>query len=713
MKASFLLHSKFFYLPMILITIIILGKPLVSEGYNQATQDKVKKIIMMLNIAAKEFEEGVVDGKVVIAPEYEESQIFLQQASERFSRISSEIKESKDSKALKEQFSALMNFIKNKVDSQKIWDEVNQINSKLMSTFGIEINKVPVTPVSLTNGKKIFENNCSVCHGMAGHGDGPMAKQFDPAPAVLSNPKLTGDETSTAYDNFEVINVGIANTGMMAWAGVLTESQIWDVTYYLRTFSNANVQLPPVNLELAAIESAADDGNEIADQVVNEIRGLLANSLKEFKDGKTEDAAESAFDAYLAYEKIESSLITRDKDLGVKLESEFSRYRGEIKRTAPFEHVEKLNSEILLDLARGLELLKSEVGFSGLFIQSLSIIVREGFEAILIIAALIAFLNKSRNQARVKSIHIGVVVGILASFLTAYVIHEVLHLSMASQEALEGWIMLVAVAILFWVSYWLVSKIENKKWQEYINKKMRGALSKGNAFTLSAVAFISVYREGFETVLFYKALFLYAGESTDGIIPGFLAGCVVLAGVFYLINYLGMRIPIKWFFGFTSVLLYYMAFTFMGKGIHELQMGEQFSMNAAEYLPSISWLGMYPTWETFIGQAILFAAFVFALLYTFIIKAELGATQLKEETSQLQNNITQVHDLVEHISHHAKRCEIFLKDTPDQDLQELSHHLKEIDIKIHELFGHVKYVENQLQDEYEKLAKQGFQAKQN
>jgi high-affinity iron transporter len=174
-----------------------------------------------------------------------------------------------------------------------------------------------------------------------------------------------------------------------------------------------------------------------------------------------------------------------------------------------------------------------------------------------------------------------------------------------------------------------------------------------------------------------------------------------------------MRIPIKWFFGFTSVLLYYMAFTFMGKGIHELQMGEQISMTSADILPSLSWLGMYPTWETFIGQAVLFAAFVFALVYTFIIKAELGATQLKEETSQLQGNITQVHDLVEHISHHAKRCEVFLKDTPDQDLQELSGHLKEIDIKIHELFGHVKYVENQLQDEYEKLAKKAFEAKQN
>jgi high-affinity iron transporter len=682
-----------------------------AEATNQATIDRTKKIVMMLNIAAKEFEEGVVDGKVVVAPEYEESQVFLQQAIERFERIAPEISDPKKADDLKKKFTSMVAMVKDKVSSQKIWDEVNGINSELLATFNIEINKTPITPVSLTNGKKIFENNCSVCHGLKGNGDGPMASQFDPSPAVLSNPKLTGDANTTAYDNFEVINVGIANTAMIAWAGILSETQIWDVTYYLRTFSNMNLQLPPVNLELAAIESAEDTG--LADQVVSEIREVLESSLATYKTGQVENAAELAFDAYLAYEKIESNLITKDRDLGVSLESAFSRYRGEIKRNAPLERVESLHKEINLDLSKGLELLKNEVGFTGMFFQSFSIIVREGFEAILIIAALIAFLVKSRNQARVKSIHIGVVVGILASFATAYIVHEILHLSMASQEVLEGWIMLVAVGVLFWVSYWLVSKIDNKKWQEYINKQMRGALSKGNTFTLGAVAFISVYREGFETVLFYKALYLYAGDSTAGIIPGFLAGCVVLATIFYLINTLGMRIPIKWFFGFTSVLLYYMAFTFMGKGLHELQMGEQISMTSADFLPSLSWLGMYPTWETFIGQAVLFGAFVFALVYTFIIKAELGATQLKEETSQLQGNITQVHDLVEHISHHAKRCEVFLKDTPDQDLQELSGHLKEIDIKIHELFGHVKYVENQLQDEYEKLAKKGFESKQN
>ncbi len=613
-----------------MFALLIFGKPSITESFNQETQDKVKKIVMMLNIAAKEFEEGVVDGKVVVAPEYEESKIFLQQASERFSKTSEKIQNQEEANKIELHFPDLLKMIETKVDSREVWEKVNQINSQLITTFGIEINKVPVTPVSLANGKKIFEKNCSVCHGLTGNGDGPKASELDPSPAILSDPKLTGDKNTVAYDNFEVINVGIANTGMKSWAGILTEAQIWDVTYYLRTFSNTNVQLPPVNLEMAAIENEADTKN--IDQIGSEIRNLLLESLNKYKNGENEDAAEIAFDAYLTYEKIESNLITQDKPLGVKLESAFSRFRGEIKSGAQLENVEKLHGEIILNLSRGLELLKKEVGFSGLFIQSFSIIVREGFEAILIIAALIAFLRKSRNDAHVKNIHIGVIVGILASFLTAYIVHEILHLSMANQEVMEGWIMLVSVAILFWVSYWLVSNIDNKKWQKYINQKMSGALSEGNAFTLSAVAFISVYREGFETVLFYKALFLYAGETTGGIVPGFLAGCLVLAGVFYLINHLGMRISIKWFFGFTSVLLYYMAFTFMGKGIHELQMGEQFSMTAAEFLPSISWLGMYPTWETFVGQAILFAAFVFGLIYTFIIKGKSGTQQSKGES---------------------------------------------------------------------------------
>jgi len=263
--------------------------------------------------------------------------------------------------------------------------------------------------------------------------------------------------------------------------------------------------------------------------------------------------------------------------------------------------------------------------------------------------------------------------------------------------------MLISVVVLFWVSYWLLTKIETQKWQSYITGKMTQAITTGNVFALGMVAFLAVYREGFETVLFYKALYLYAGEVSNGIIPGFLVGCVFLAIMFFLINKIGIKVPIKWFFGFTSVLLYFMAFTFMGKGLHELQMGEALSLTAAEFAPEISWLGMYPTLETFIGQALLLLIFVAGVLYTFVIKPEVDSKELLDETSHIQNDISFVHDLAEHISEHARRCEVFLKDTKDKDLKELSGHLKEIDTQVHELSDHVHSLEEKLIDGYERL----------
>jgi len=575
----------------------------------------------------------------------------------------------------------------------------------LMKAYDIKISQSPTEPISLANGKTIFANKCSICHGMSGKGDGPIATQFNPAPTVLADPKITGDEKTAAYDNFQIISVGIANTSMIGWADKLSESQLWDVTYYIRTFSNENIKLPLINGVVTATSSQPlDDGGQQVENAIAQSRKLLDTSLRMYKNGgNIDEAADTAFDAYLAYEKIEKGLIIKRKELGLQLESSFSRYRAEIKKQADFSHVEKIHAGIHEDLSQALQVLQDEISFSGLFIQSFSIMVREGFEAILIIAALIAFLIKSRNRDKLKSIYTGVTLGVIGSFLTAYIFHEVLHLSIASRELMEGWIMLFAVIVLFWVSYWLVSKIEAEKWQSYITQKMKTAVSTGSAFALGSVAFLSVYREGFETVLFYKALYLYAGNETHGIVPGFLAGCVVLAVVFYLINKAGVKLPIKWFFAFTSVFLYYMAFTFMGKGLHELQMGQLIPMTPAMFSPEISWLGMYPTWETIIGQGVLVLAYVFALIYTFGIKPEVEQQELKKETSHIQDNISAVHDLVEHISHHAKRCEVFLKDTKDQDLKELSDHLKEIDEKVHELFDHVSFMENKLHDGFEKL----------
>ncbi|PIQ99719.1 MAG: iron permease [Nitrospinae bacterium CG11_big_fil_rev_8_21_14_0_20_45_15] len=656
---------------------------------------------MMLNIAAKEYHEGIADGKIINSAEYEESLIFLGQASTRFKSLAAK-HPGAESSALIAAFDALEESSRTKIDPGKVRAEINAINENLQKQFQVEIKFTPAQAVNLDNGKLIYQSRCVLCHGLEGKGNGPLAATLTPPPTDLSDPKFTGNADTRPYDNFQVINVGIANTAMVAWAEFLTEAEIWDVTYYIRSFSNADVQLP---LPDVAKVAEASSGDKNALDTIAETRTLLDQSLQLFKEGDADTASEMAFDAYMVYESIEGGLVNKRKELGLRLESSFSRYRAEIKRKAPQDLVEGIHKNIHEDLTQASDVLVENIGFVGLFLQSLSIIVREGFEAILIIAALITFLTKSRNEDKVKSIYYGAGIGIVASFITAYVLHEVLKISRVSQELLEGWIMLVAVVALFWVSYWLVTKIEAAKWQSYISGKMRQAVSEGSLLTLGMVAFLSVYREGFETVLFYKALYLYAGPGTAGIIPGFLVGSLILAGIYYLISKAGMKIPIKWFFAVTSVFLYFMAFVFMGKGLHELQMGEQLSLTAADFAPEISWLGMYPSWETFSGQMVLALAYILALLYTFVFKPEVENKQLHAEAGKIQQDIAIVHDLVAHISQHAKRCEVFLKDTKDQDLKELSEHLKEIDEKVHELYNHVHSVEDQLSSEFERLTR--------
>jgi len=664
----------------------------------EAAINKVKKVVMMLNILPNEYEIAIKNGKVVNTAEYEESRIFLEQSFERYQTIVDYMPDTKNADKLKAKFKNLRADIQNKKDPSEIKISANAISSQLLRELGIEISKSPTRAINLQNGQRIFRANCSICHGLSGGGDGPLASKVEPSPAILSDPEITGNNHSTAYDNFQVISVGIANTMMMAWAEILPEEDLWDVTYYIRTFSNKNLELPIAATALKTSETSGSAKQAIADVIT-----VLNQSIKTYKAGEVEPSVELAFDAYLNYEGIETALATKNKELGLRLESSFGRLRAEIKRGADLSHVEKINQDIQSDLQEAQTTLEEKVGFTGLFLQSFSIIVREGFEAILIVAALIAFLVKSRNKEKVKIIYQGVIIGIGASFITAYIVHEVLNISMAKQELLEGWIMLAAVAVLFWVSYWLLTKIETQKWQSYITGKMTQAITTGNAFTLGMVAFLAVYREGFETVLFYKALYLYAGEVSNGIIPGFLVGCVFLVVMFYLINKIGVRVPIKWFFGFTSVLLYFMAFTFMGKGLHELQMAESLSLTAAEFAPEIHWLGMYPTWETFIGQAFLLIIFIAGVLYTFVIKPEVDSKDLLEETNHIQNDISLVHDLAEHISDHAQRCETYLKDTKDKDLKELSGHLKEIDSQVHELSDHVRSLEEKLIDGYERL----------
>jgi high-affinity iron transporter len=187
----------------------------------------------------------------------------------------------------------------------------------------------------------------------------------------------------------------------------------------------------------------------------------------------------------------------------------------------------------------------------------------------------------------------------------------------ATREVIEGITMLIAVAVLFSVSYWLISKVEAAKWQQFIREKITVALEHGGGRALAFVAFLAVYREGAETALFYQALFNEGARILLPITLGMVAGAVILAVIFTMFYRFGVRIPLRQLFGATSVLLYYMAFVFMGKGMRELQEGNVLSITIIPGFPHVDLLGLYPTVETLLAQLVLVVLFLIALVKTF------------------------------------------------------------------------------------------------
>jgi high-affinity iron transporter len=247
--------------------------------------------------------------------------------------------------------------------------------------------------------------------------------------------------------------------------------------------------------------------------------------------------------------------------------------------------------------------------------------LREGLEAILIVGALMAFLAKMGATDRRRHVHAGVLAAIAASLLTALALETVFHLSRAHQEVLEGLTMVIATAVLFYVSYWLLSKMEVMKWSHFVKSKVHHAVTSGSALALATAAFLAVYREGFETVLFYKALLISAGPvaGLGPVLGGMLVGALLLVVIYVAVNRFGMRLPLKPFFAVTSAFLYYMAFVFAGAGIAELQEGGVLPMTPVSWAPRLPALGVHPTVETLATQALLITLALVALIWTFAI----------------------------------------------------------------------------------------------
>ena len=342
-----------------------------------------------------------------------------------------------------------------------------------------------------------------------------------------------------------------------------------------------------------------------------------------------------------------------------------------------------------------------------LFFNSFIIIVREGFEAILVISALAAYLVKIGRPDKVKTVYKGAGLALVASLLLALVLQFVFKISGAGREALEGITMLMATGVLFYVSYWLISRAQVVKWQRYIKSMVEGSLTRGNIYALAFASFLAVFREGAETVLFYQALYSSADGGLSYIAGGFGVGALLLGGLFLAMRYWSVRIPIGPFFALTSALLYYLAFVFAGKGVLELQEAGWLSVTPVGWMPTIDVLGIYPTLEGILLQSILLLALVVALIHTLLLRPYLERRARLEEVLHISTDLSSLHNSLEHIRQHARRCqELYETKEGSREMEEIRNHLREIDSAVHEVMRHLRDMERALTDIFEEMGRE-------
>jgi high-affinity iron transporter len=607
-----------------------------QAGPDSATIAQARRIAASAQLAEQEYRLGVVDGRVVQAAEVDEARLFLTEARRNTNALPEEL-----GATVAVELDRALQFVAAVGAPDSVAAAVARLSRALSEGLGVSLVEIPTRTPSLSLGAEIYARECAGCHGELGRGDGPAGRGLDPAPADLSDHEALFDVTPLAF--YQRITIGVAGTAMPAYESTLSAADRWAVALYastlrqatprgevpvaLRSFANVAEQndeqilvaLGPsaTREQLAAVRFWQDSTSDVA-AVFATVRDKVAESARLAREGGGDAAVTSAFDAYLAFEEVERSVHTRDAALVTQLEAGFSDLRS-AAASGSAEEIAAAELQLYALLERAERLLGDRMSATNLFAQSVVLILREGIEAILIIGALLAFLSRVGAANRRRDVHLGVGVAVGLSLVTAVLLETVFLLSPAQQEVLEGITMLVAVGVLFYVSYWLLSKIEVQKWTTFVRNQVNHAVSGGSAFALASAAFLAVYREGFETVLFYKALLVSGGEgSALPVSAGLLIGIVGLAGIYVAINRYGVRLPLRPFFAVTSAFLYYTAFVFAGKGIAELQAGGVVGTTYLSGWPRLPVIGVYPTLETVLAQGVLVLLAVAALVVTFV-----------------------------------------------------------------------------------------------
>jgi high-affinity iron transporter len=463
------------------------------------------------------------------------------------------------------------------------------------------ISRAPSVPPDLDEGARLFKANCGACHGATGRGDGPAAAALRPRPADFHSDELLSH--LTPFKAFNVIRFGVKGTAMVPFPD-LDEAQRWALAFYVLTLRQPICDHSPPAVSLGSLANGTDDDlarSKGATEVACLRRklpqldalSLLAAARRQVDEAKTMAArgeargAETAvLDAYLSdVEPVEPWLRAHQPDLVAPLESSFVATRAALQQRDPRarEEVERLSA--LLGRAAGAPRTKTTA--VSVFWFALLVIVREGFEAAVIVAALLAVVKKRKQLARVWFVHAGWLSALAVGGVVFAVARHVFVGAM--NERLEGCLALVAAAMLLHAALWLNARTTTRRTMGELRGRVGHALDRG-ALALFTIAFLAMFRESFETTVFLEALSI---DAPSAVAWGAAAGGMLLLGLVFAVSRLGLRLPMTTFFKVSTVVLVATAVVLLGQGIHAF---EEVGTLPSRPIPfvRIEFLGVYP-----------------------------------------------------------------------------------------------------------------------
>lgn len=512
------------------------------------------------------------------------------------------------------------------------------LRQALVATYAVAIG--PKAAPDLARGRQLYARHCAACHGPEGRGDGPAAKGLEPAPSNFHDRER--QRHRSAYGLYNTITRGVEGTAMAAFAH-LAEADRWALAYVAANYAASESELVRGKTLLNAGASRAGwtTQDAIAGRTPDEVRAqggddavaiqaylranpavleggrpaaiaharaMMARSAELHAAGDREGATRAALSAYLeGFELVEASLGTLDAALVRDVERAMIEYRNRLAQDAT-EEVRSAAARVDALLERAQTAHQGSLSPSATFFASLVILLREGLEAVLVVSALVALLRRGGQAGALRFVHAGWIVALLLGAATWYAATALISIGGAQREVAEGVIALVASAMLVYVGFWLHQKSNSQAWRDFVT---RGAADR-SAGWLAVIAFLAVYREVFETVLFYQALWLQAPGQGGAILGGAAVALVALAAVTFAMLRYSIRMPLGLFFGAGGILLAAIAVVMAGNGVAALQEAGWLPISPVDFV-TISWLGIHPNLQSLGTQAVL-AIIVAALL---------------------------------------------------------------------------------------------------